>query len=253
MNDVKKDGTMDKYVNAKIGETSRNETLTKNSKTIENMVEMDSVCKTYEDGRIMALDGVDLKVRRGEFVSVMGPSGSGKSTLLNLMGALDTADEGRITVAGHDLTQREDFSTIRSAEIGFIFQFHNLIPNLTASENVQIPMLETPLSDEKMVQRAEDLLKSLNMENKLDQIPTKLSGGERQRVAIARALANHPSLILADEPTGSLDSKTGKIILDILRDIHRRDGVTIVMVTHDERVAEAADRIIQVSAGRIEV
>jgi putative ABC transport system ATP-binding protein len=114
-------------------------------------------------------------------------------------------------------------------------------------------MLETPLSDEKMVQRAEDLLKSLNMENKLDQIPTKLSGGERQRVAIARALANHPSLILADEPTGSLDSKTGKIILDILRDIHRRDGVTIVMVTHDERVAEAADRIIQVSAGRIEV
>ena len=224
----------------------------KNEKHAENMIEMKNVVKAYDNGRVLALDGVDLEIKRGEFVSIMGPSGSGKSTLLNMIGALDRADEGFIKVAGHDLTEKKDFSRIRSEEIGFIFQFHNLIPNLTAVENVQIPMLETVLSDEEMVKRATDLLKSLEMGNKLDQFPTKLSGGERQRVAIARALVNHPSLLLADEPTGSLDSRTGKVILELLKDIHENEGVTIVMVTHEPGVAEIADRIIRVSDGKVE-
>ena len=218
----------------------------------ENIIEMKGVKRGYDNGGIMALDGIDLEIKKGEFISVMGPSGSGKSTLLNLIGALDHADEGSIKVAGHDLMENKDFSRIRSQEIGFVFQFHNLIPNLTSLENVQIPMLETPLDDEQMVQRASDLLKSLNLGNKLNQFPTRLSGGERQRVAIARALANHPSIILADEPTGSLDSKTGEVILELLKDIHKKEGVTIVMVTHELNVAEIADRIIRVSDGKVE-
>ncbi|AEG18904.1 ABC transporter ATP-binding protein [Methanobacterium paludis] len=218
----------------------------------ENIIEMSGVKRGYDNGGIRALDGINLEIKKGEFISVMGPSGSGKSTLLNMIGALDHADEGSIKVAGHDLMKNKDFSRIRSQEIGFIFQFHNLIPNLTSLENVQIPMLGTPLDDEKMVQRALDLLKSLNLGNKLNQFPTRLSGGERQRVAIARALANHPSIILADEPTGSLDSKTGEVILELLKDIHRKEGVTIVMVTHDLNVAKIADRIIRVSDGKVE-
>lgn len=219
---------------------------------VVNMVEMENLVKTYDNGMVMALDGVNLKIKKGEFVSIMGPSGSGKSTLLNMIGALDRADEGSITVAGHDLTEKKDFSRIRSEEIGFIFQFHNLIPNLTALENVQMPMLETATSDEEMVKRAKDLLKSLEMEKRMDQFPTKLSGGERQRVAIARALVNHPSLLLADEPTGSLDSRTGKVILELLRDIHENEGVTIVMVTHELGVAKIADRTIRVSDGKVD-
>ncbi|CEA13196.1 ABC transporter ATP-binding protein [Methanobacterium formicicum] len=217
----------------------------------KNIIIIQDLKKRYDDGKTAALDGVDLKIRKGEFVSLMGPSGSGKTTLLNMIGALDRAEEGNITVAGHDLMEKKDFSSFRSKEIGFIFQFHNLIPNLTVSENVQIPMLETEVPHEKMVQRANKLLESLNLGNKINQVPTKLSGGERQRVAIARALVNHPSIILADEPTGSLDSQTGDIILDILREIHQKENVTLLLVTHEPYVADMAERKINLMDGKI--
>jgi putative ABC transport system ATP-binding protein len=217
----------------------------------ENIIEIRGLKKSYENGQIVALNGVDLEIKKGEFVSIIGPSGSGKSTLLNMLGALDVADEGTVKVAGVDLTKTKDLSTFRSQEIGFVFQLHNLIPNLTALENVQIPMLETPLSGKKMEERAMELLRSVELEDKINQKPTKLSGGQRQRVAIARALVNHPSIILADEPTGSLDSKTGDIILDILKDLHKKENVTLVMVTHEPYVANMAERIITVRDGEI--
>jgi putative ABC transport system ATP-binding protein len=217
----------------------------------ENIIEIRGLKKSYENGQITALDGIDLEIKKGECVSIIGPSGSGKSTLLNMIGALDTPDEGSINVAGIDLTQKGDLSKFRSQEIGFVFQLHNLIPNLTVLENVQIPMLETPISDEKMEERALKLLKSVNLENKINQKPTKLSGGERQRIAIARALVNHPSIILADEPTGALDSKTQDVILNLLKDIHKKENVTLIMVTHESYVANVADRSIFVLDGMI--
>ncbi|MEN6290839.1 MAG: ABC transporter ATP-binding protein [Methanobacterium sp.] len=217
----------------------------------ENIIEIHGLKKSYENGQIIALNGVDLEIKKGEFVSIIGPSGSGKSTLLNMLGALDVADEGTVKVAGVDLTRTKDLSTFRSQEIGFVFQLHNLIPNLTALENVQIPMLESPLSGKKMEERAMELLRSVELEDKVNQKPTKLSGGQRQRVAIARALVNHPSIILADEPTGSLDSKTGDIILNILKDLHKKENVTLVMVTHEPYVANMAERTITVRDGKI--
>ncbi|AEG19151.1 ABC transporter ATP-binding protein [Methanobacterium paludis] len=217
----------------------------------ENIIEIKNLKKSYDKGKIKALNGVDLEIKRGEFVSIIGPSGSGKSTLLNMIGALDEAGEGSISVAGIDLTQKQDLSRFRSEEIGFVFQLHNLIPNLTVLENVQIPMLETHISGKKMEKRALELLKSVNLADKINQMPTKLSGGERQRVAIARALVNHPSIILADEPTGALDSRTGDVILDLLKDIHKKENVTLVIVTHEPAVANMADRIITVLDGKI--
>ena len=217
----------------------------------ENIIEIKNLKKSYDKGKIKALNGVYLEIKRGEFVSIIGPSGSGKSTLLNMIGALDSAGEGSISVAGIDLTQKQDLSRFRSGKIGFVFQLHNLIPNLTVLENVQIPMLETPISGKKMEKRALELLKSVNLADKINQMPTKLSGGERQRVAIARALVNHPSIILADEPTGALDSKTGDVILDLLKDIHKKENVTLVIVTHEPAVANMADRIITVLDGKI--
>ena len=217
----------------------------------ENIIEIKGLKKSYDKGKIKALNGIDLTIKKGEFVSIIGPSGSGKSTLLNMIGALDTAGEGVVNVAGIDLTKTKDLSEFRSNEIGFVFQLHNLIPNLTVLENVQIPMLGTGVSGKEMEKRALDLLKSVNLESKVNQRPTKLSGGERQRVAIARALVNHPSIILADEPTGALDSKTGDIILDLLKDLHKKENVTLVMVTHEPYVANMANRIITVLDGKI--
>lgn len=217
----------------------------------ENVIEIKSLKKSYENGQIIALDGVDLEIKKGEFVSIIGPSGSGKSTLLNMIGALDTAGEGSVKVAGIDLSQTKDLSKFRSQEIGFVFQLHNLIPNLTVLENVQIPMIGTSISGKDMEKRALELLKSVDLEDRINQRPTKLSGGERQRVAIARALVNKPSIILADEPTGALDSKTGDIILDLLKDLHKKENVTLVMVTHEPYVANMADRIITVLDGKI--
>jgi len=217
----------------------------------ENIIEIKNLKKSYDQGKIKALNGIDLEIKTGEFVSIIGPSGSGKSTLLNMIGALDVADEGAINVSGIDLIKTKNLSKFRSEKIGFVFQLHNLIPNLTVKENVEIPMLETSLSSKEMGKRALELLKSVDLEDKINQKPTKLSGGERQRVALARALVNHPSIILADEPTGSLDSKTGDIILNLLKDLHIKENVTLILVTHEPYVANMASRIITVLDGKI--
>lgn len=219
----------------------------------EKIIEIKNLKKSYDNGKIKALNGIDLEIEKGEFVSIIGPSGSGKSTLLNMIGALDKADDGYINVKGVDFMQKKDLSQFRSKEIGFVFQLHNLIPNLTVIENVQIPMFENKLSGKEMERRALELLKAVDLEDKIDQTPNKLSGGERQRVAIARALVNHPSIILADEPTGALDSKTGDMILNLLKDLHKKENVTLVMVTHEPYVAEMADRTITVLDGTVAV
>ena len=217
----------------------------------DNIIEIHHLKKNYDKGHIKALNGIDLEIKKGEFISIMGPSGSGKSTLLNMIGALDHAEEGTIKVAGIDLMKTRDLSEFRSQEIGFVFQMHNLIPNLSVLENVEIPMYEGKLGSKKMRKRAMELLKAVELEDKAESNPTKLSGGERQRVAIARALVNHPSIILADEPTGALDSKTGDVILRLLKNLHTKEHVTLVMVTHEPYVAKMADRILNVLDGKI--
>lgn len=218
---------------------------------IENIIQIRGLKKSFDNGKITALNGIDLTIKKGEFVSIIGPSGSGKSTLLNMLGALDLPTEGKINVASYDLTKTKDLNNFRSKEIGFIFQLHNLIPNLTVLENVEIPMYESRLSSKKMHEMALKLLDYVGLQEKASRKPTQLSGGERQRVAIARALANNPSIILADEPTGSLDSKTGQIILQRLKEIHEKEKVTLIMVTHDMNVALMAERTIEVLDGKI--
>ena len=215
------------------------------------IIKIKSLKKSYDNNQIKALNGIDLEIKEGEFVAIMGPSGSGKSTLLNMIGALDRADEGSVEVAGIDLFKAKNLNEFRSREIGFVFQMHNLIPNLTVIENVEIPMYETPLSSDEMYKRALELLEAVGLKNKINQRPTKLSGGERQRVAIARALVNSPSIILADEPTGALDSKNGEIILNLLKDLHQKENVTVIVVTHEPNVGEMAERIIKVLDGKI--
>ncbi|HOI39737.1 MAG TPA: ABC transporter ATP-binding protein [Methanobacterium sp.] len=217
-----------------------------------NIVEITNLKKGYDKGKIKALNGIDIQIRKGEFVSIIGPSGSGKSTLLNMIGALDTADDGLITVAGNDLMLKKDLSDFRSKKIGFIFQLHNLIPNLSVLENVIIPMYGNGYKSSHMSKRAMKLLKYVKLEDKAERKPTELSGGERQRVAIARALANNPSIILADEPTGSLDSKNGKMVLERLKELHEKENVTLIMVTHDMNVAAMAERTIEVLDGQVQ-
>jgi putative ABC transport system ATP-binding protein len=216
-----------------------------------NAVDMKNVYKSYENGNIKALNGIDLTIADGEFVSIIGPSGSGKSTLLNMLGALDIPDSGSINVAGHDLTASKNLNEFRAEKIGFIFQLHNLIPNISVVENIEIPMFTQKLSSKEMRANALKLLGDVGLEDKADIMPNKLSGGERQRVAIARALANNPSIILADEPTGSLDSKTSSKILKQLIDLHEDKNVTLIIVTHDMDVAKLADRVIEVLDGEI--
>ena len=217
----------------------------------ENIIEIRDLKKSYDNGKIKAINGMNLVVRKGEFISIMGPSGSGKSSLLNMIGALDTADDGYISVADIDLRKTKNLSDFRSKEIGFVFQMHNLIPNLSVIENVEIPMYETNTSSKEMRERALELLNAVGLEDKINQKPTKLSGGQRQRVAIARALVNRPSIILADEPTGSLDSKTGELILDLLKELHKKENVTLVLVTHEPYIGKMAERTITVLDGKV--
>ncbi len=218
---------------------------------MSRIVEIRNLKKSYEDGNVRALNGIDLDIDEGEFVSIIGPSGSGKSTLLNMLGALDIADSGSINVAGYDLINERNLNRFRGDKIGFVFQLHNLIPNISVRENIEIPMYTQGLSSSQMSQKALSLLDEVGLRDKADLKPTKLSGGERQRVAIARALANDPSIILADEPTGSLDSKTSTKILELLIKLHKDENVTLIMVTHDMSVAKLADRIVEVLDGKI--
>ena len=216
-----------------------------------NAVEIKDLYKSYENGKIKALNGINLTIADGEFVSIIGPSGSGKSTLLNMLGALDVPDSGSIHVAGQDLASNKKLNEFRAEKIGFIFQLHNLIPNVSVRENIEIPMYTQKMSSSEMKNRALELLDGVGLRDKADILPNKLSGGERQRVAIARALANNPSIILADEPTGSLDSKTSSKILKQLIDLHEDNKVTLIIVTHDMDVAKLADRVIEVLDGEI--
>jgi putative ABC transport system ATP-binding protein len=215
-------------------------------------VVVEHVSRSFEDGRITALEDVSFRVRAGEFVAVTGPSGCGKSTLLNLIGSLDRASSGSIAVDGIRLETLDHAPRYRGTVIGFVFQFHNLIPTLTALENVQLPMLGRELGRRERVERARDLLDEVGLSQRASAYPPTLSGGERQRVAIARALANAPRLLLADEPTGSLDSATGAQIVELLQGVRTQRGTTILLVTNDPDVAEVADRIIRIRDGRID-
>jgi putative ABC transport system ATP-binding protein len=214
-------------------------------------VVVDHVAKAFEQGKIVALDDASFRLEPAELVALTGPSGSGKSTLLNLLGALDGADHGSIVVGGRRLEHLEDPAAYRAEVVGFVFQFHDLIPTLSALENVQLPMIGRNGTRADRVERARSLLAEVGLERRMDARPSVLSGGERQRVAIARALANEPSLLLADEPTGSLDSETSAQVLRLLRAIRDDHGTTIFVVTNDAGLADEADRTLNLLDGRI--
>jgi putative ABC transport system ATP-binding protein len=219
------------------------------------MIEVDQAVKVYRRGRteVRALAGVTLTVPRGQFLSVMGPSGSGKSTLLNLLGALDVPSSGSIRIGGQELAKMEDgaLSAFRREKLGFVFQFFNLMPTLTAVENVMLPGLLAGRSRAPLLAQAEALLETVGLKGRSEHRPDELSGGEMQRVAVARALLTEPALLLADEPTGNLDSKTGAEVLQLLRQATRERQLTVVMVTHDPRAAEVGDRIVRLADGAL--
>jgi len=205
------------------------------------------------DVDVSALNGVDLRVETGEFMSIMGPSGSGKTTLLNLIGALDRPSEGKVRIKGTDISRLNDdeLAELRNREIGFVFQFFNLVARMSACKNVEMPMAFAGVSPDERKRRATELLESVGLGDRIDHRPTELSGGEQQRVAIARALVNNPSVVLCDEPTGNVDSKTGKEVMEILRKLNREQQQTFVIVTHDPLVAESVDRIAHMQDGVI--
>lgn len=214
-------------------------------------IEAIDVVKTFDRGVLRPLDGASLTVARGEWVALTGPSGCGKSTLLHLIAALDVPTSGRILVNGRDLSRISDLDGYRRREVGLVFQLHNLLPMLSAIQNVEVAMLGTGRSPGEQRDRAMELLRAVGLEKRAKTRPPALSGGERQRLATARALANRPSLLLADEPTGSLDSQASKGVLGLLGAIRAETGLTILMVTHDPAVAAAADRIIYMRDGRV--
>ncbi|MCZ3365275.1 MULTISPECIES: ABC transporter ATP-binding protein [Methanobacterium] len=216
-----------------------------------NVVEIENLSKYYENGNVKALDGINLTIEEGEFVAIMGPSGSGKSTLLNMIGSLDRSDNGKIVVDGHDLLLEKDLSNFRSETIGFVFQLHNLLPMLSSLENIELPTYELKISSDEREKRASKLLKKVGLEDKAKFSPKKLSGGERQRIAVARALVNNPSIILADEPTGSLDSDNSQKILQLLKDLHKEENITLIIITHDPNIAQQAGRIVNILDGKI--
>ena len=207
--------------------------------------------KEYDDGQVQALRGVDFRIGQGEFVAIVGQSGSGKSTLLQMLGALDHPSGGELHYRGAALAGHRDLASYRAHEIGFIFQAFHLLPTFTAIENVQIPMFETQRSTAERKLRAAELLKLVGLEGRQHHFPSKLSGGERQRVAIARSLANGASVLLADEPTGNLDSENAALVLDLIVRLRREQNFTLVLVTHDMGIARQAGRVIEMKDGRI--
>jgi len=218
---------------------------------ISAIVETRDLVKVYGDGaEVRALDGATMSIHEGELVTVMGPSGSGKSTLLNMIGALDRPSSGQVVVKGENLSSIRDLDAFRAQEVGFVFQLHNLIPTLTALENVEVPMHGQVRAGQRR-RRARELLDLVGLIDRAGHLPSQLSGGERQRVAVARALANHPAILLADEPTGSLDTTAGQEIMELLQKVNREQGMTIIVVTHDRKVARTTQRILILEDGRI--
>jgi ABC-type lipoprotein export system ATPase subunit len=235
----------------------------RNPQSADELIRTVDLTKLYGSGEnaVRALDGVNLTVQRGELMAVMGPSGCGKSTLLNMLGALDQPTAGEVSVAGENLARLRDLDAFRARTVGFVFQLHNLLPTLSALENVEVPMQGQSRSgsatrgqadrEGSRRERARRLLELVGLENRANALPGQLSGGQRQRVAVARALANAPALLLADEPTGSLDSQSGEEILDLLAELNRSQGTTVLIVTHDRRVAQSTQRILRMNDGHI--
>ena len=221
----------------------------------DNVIEIRNIIRDFKLGQeiVHVLKGIDLDIKRGEYVAIMGPSGSGKSTLMNLLGCLDTPTAGSYILNGNDVSQMSDdeLAEIRNTEIGFVFQTFNLLPRTTALENVALPMVYAGASKKERQERATQVLADVGLADRMDHKPNQLSGGQRQRVAVGRALVNSPSIILADEPTGNLDSKTGMEIMGLFDDIHAA-GNTVIMVTHEEEIAAHAKRIIRLRDGIIE-
>lgn len=218
----------------------------------DKIIETFDLTKIYGDGeQVRALDGVTMHVINGEIIAVMGPSGSGKSTLLHLVGALDRPTSGKVIVKGEDLAEVKNLDRFRNQTVGFVFQLHNLIPTLTALENVEVPLYEQKYSTKKRRQKAAALLELVGLGDRLKHLPGQLSGGQRQRVAVARALVNDPALVLADEPTGELDSERAAEIIQMLHRLNRELGTTFIIVTHDPAIARKTDRIIELDSGRI--
>lgn len=215
------------------------------------IVETRGLTRIYGDGeQIHALDGVDMQVSHGELVAVMGPSGSGKSTLLNIIGALDKPTSGQVFVDGQDMAKLRNKDRFRARTVGFMFQLHNLLPTMTARENVEVPMIGQ-LGRRARRKRSEELMQLCGLGDRMNHLPSQLSGGQRQRVAVARALANNPPLVLADEPTGSLDSASGLELLKLLRDLNHSQGTTFIVVTHDPAVARQTRRVLVMEDGKI--
>jgi len=217
-----------------------------------HLLQVVNASRTYDDGAVQALTNVSLTIEAGEYVAIMGPSGSGKSTLLHLLGALDEPTSGDVIFEGSSLRKLTDLDHFRASTLGFVFQSFYLLPTLTALENVQIPMFETPLGPRERTAKAAELLSLVEMSHREKHLPAKLSVGERQRVAIARALANDPKLLLADEPTGNLDTASGDIVLDLFDRLHRECGLTLVVITHDSQIAARAGRTILLRDGQIQ-
>jgi len=218
------------------------------------IVETVNLRKKYVLGKVPvnALCGVNLKVEKGDFIAILGPSGSGKSTLLNMIGALDTPTEGKVLIDGVDISTLNDnkLADIRRS-VGFVFQFFNLIPRLSARGNVELPLSVAGVSKSEKRKQAQELLETVGLKDRMNHKPAELSGGQRQRVAIARALANSPSFLLMDEPTGNIDSKTANEIMDLVKDLNEKQGVTIVMITHDQQLASRARKIVRMLDGTI--
>ena len=221
----------------------------------DTMIQCSGVSKSYRRGSITVtpLEKLDLSVRRGEFLALMGPSGSGKTTLLNLLSGIDSPTEGSLVIAGNELARfsRRELTKWRSQHVGYIFQLYHLVPVLSAFENVELPLLLSPMSKKERHERVKSVLELVGLGDRIHHTPSELSGGQEQRVAIARALVSDPPLLVADEPTGDLDRESAGKILDLLRQLSREHGKTIVMVTHDPRAAEAADRTLHLEKGQL--